>query len=551
MIQRRGSVLLLVLVVVVMLTLASFGLCNLMIARRRGAATFGQKLQVEAIAASGVDYIAGELLRDEESVRRDGGLYDNPELFRGVVVVDEESGHGMGRFTVIAPGDTSVTTGSAGDGAGDGAVRYGLENESARINLNTLLRFEKIRRGAARRLLSALPEMTEEIADAILDWIDDDDRPRRFGAEANDYSGLQPPYGPRNAPLESIEELLLVRGVTAALLFGADRNRNGRLDPAEADLPSATAGLAAGGWARYLTLYSEERTVRPDGTPKINVNDPDLKQLFADLETALGSKEATFIVAARQFGTQEPRHSKRANNRKDSGASNNTKKARKARQAKAVQPAAQGTGKFEIDLDRPAAHAIKSVLDLIGVEVHVPPAGQGASEQVLPSPFSDRRTAMSDYLPDLMDQLTVSGEATIAGRIHVNLAPPLVLLGIPGMTERIVDDIVAARDREVVAERPGRRHATWLLTEGIVGLKKMKKLAPFLTAAGHVYRAQIVGYFDRGGPSARLEVVLNATTRPPRRLLWRDISRLGRGFSLEALGVDRDASLSGTRLGRG
>ena len=36
-----------------------------------------------------------------------------------------------------------------------------------------------------------------------------------------------PPYAPRNGPLGSIEELLLVRGVTPALLFGADLNRNG------------------------------------------------------------------------------------------------------------------------------------------------------------------------------------------------------------------------------------------------------------------------------------------------------------------------------------
>ncbi|MFV2065749.1 MAG: general secretion pathway protein GspK [Pirellulales bacterium] len=524
MIQRRGSVLLLVLVVVVMLTLASFGLCNLMIEHRRGVSAFGQKLQAEAIAASGVARIASELMQDTETVRRDGGLYNNPGLFRGVVVVDEEAGGRIGRFTVVAPSDAYLSGGSADYGG----IRYGLENESARINLNALLALEKVRRGAARRMLSALPEMTEEIADAILDWIDQDDQPRRFGAEANDYSGLQPPYVPRNGPLESIEELLLVRGVTPTLLFGADRNRNGILDPKEAANPSATNGLEVGGWARYLTIYSEERTAQPDGTPKINVNGSDLKGLFTDLETALGSDAATFIVAARQFGTEEPRDSKQSGSAGASGK-------KKARKAKAVQPVTQSTGSVEIDFDRPAGEKIKSILDLVGVEVRLPPVAEGESERVLTSPFSDRRTAMSDYLSDLMDQLTVSEEATIVGRIHVNLAPPLVLLGIPGMTEPIVDAIVAARDPEVVAERPGRRHATWLLTERIVGLKKMKKLLPFLTATGHVYRAQVVGYFDQGGASARLEVVLSATTRPPRRLLWRDISRLGRGFSIGAL----------------
>ena len=40
--------------------------------------------------------------------------------------------------------------------------------------------------------------MTEAIADAILDWIDPDDAPRPFGAEAEYYQGLGVPYVPRN-----------------------------------------------------------------------------------------------------------------------------------------------------------------------------------------------------------------------------------------------------------------------------------------------------------------------------------------------------------------
>ncbi len=39
--------------------------------------------------------------------------------------------------------------------------------------------------------------------------------------------GLDPPYAPRNGPMETIEELLLVRGVTPELLFGVDANHNG------------------------------------------------------------------------------------------------------------------------------------------------------------------------------------------------------------------------------------------------------------------------------------------------------------------------------------
>ena len=41
-------------------------------------------------------------------------------------------------------------------------------------------------------------------------WIDPDDDVRPYGCEAEHYSGLSPPYGPRNGPLLSVEELLLV-----------------------------------------------------------------------------------------------------------------------------------------------------------------------------------------------------------------------------------------------------------------------------------------------------------------------------------------------------
>ena len=496
--RRRGSVLLLVLVVVAMLTLAGFGFSHLMFEHRRGTWAFGRQLQAEAMVESGAQLVLSVLGRDDETIQHDGGLFDNPELFRGVLVVDDATRRGRGRFSVLA------TRTDADQGSG---VRYGLENESARINLNALLALDQQKDGAARRMLSALPEMTEEIADAILDWLDQDDQPRRFGAEANDYLGLDPPYAPKNGPLEAIEELLLVRGVTPELFFGADRNRNGILD-ADEMTESGTGSLPVDGWSRYLTLDSRERNLQPDGTPKINVNSSDLRQLYRDLEAALGKEVATFVVAYRQHGGQQ------------AGGTDQP--------ARAVQ----------IDFAQKARQEIKTILDLIATQVRLPARAEGQPQQVLESPFSENRAALNEYLPELMDQLTVRGETTIEGRINLNLAPAVVLLGIPGMTVDMVDDIVATRDPEVTAERPGRRHATWILAEGIATLEQMKSLLPFVTAGGDVYRAQIVGYYEEGGPTARILTVISATTSPPRRLRWRNISRLGRGYSLELLGLD-------------
>ena len=67
-----------------------------------------------------------------------------------------------GRLTIFAP---DLTT----DGY-YGGTRYGLENESARLNLNTILLADKSGgdENGGRKLLMALPGMTESIADAIL-----------------------------------------------------------------------------------------------------------------------------------------------------------------------------------------------------------------------------------------------------------------------------------------------------------------------------------------------------------------------------------------------
>ena len=55
---------------------------------------------------------------------------------------------------------------------------------------------------------------------AIEDWRDNDDDTRPFGAESLYYAGLSKPYRPANQDFQSVEELLLVRGVTPGLLYG-------------------------------------------------------------------------------------------------------------------------------------------------------------------------------------------------------------------------------------------------------------------------------------------------------------------------------------------
>ncbi len=107
------------------------------------------------------------------------------------------------------------------------------------------------------------------------------------------------------------------------------------------------------------------------------------------------------------------------------------------------------------------------------------------------------------------------------------------------MTQDIVDQIMSNRQPDPsTGTDPSQNYETWIYTNGIVKLAQMKSLMPYVTAGGSVYKAQIVGYFDGGGPAARSEAIIDAsdtTTGAARIVFWRDMTHLGRGFPLDTL----------------
>jgi hypothetical protein len=178
------------------------------------------------------------------------------------------------------------------------------------------------------------------------------------------------------------------------------------------------------------------------------------------------------------------------------------------------------------------------VLDLIGPGVQVTRRRGDRNETVIvDSPFPNLPTAMKLYLPMLLENVAANANPTIPGRININQAPRTVLEGIPGMTTEMVDQILSKRQPEQTDDQKDRQSETWLMTEEIVTLEQMKAMIPFVTAGGSVFQAQIVGYFEQGGPAARVEAVFDTSGEAPRLLFWRDLGHLGRGYTLSTLGV--------------
>jgi type II secretory pathway component PulK len=504
-------VLVLVLVVIAVLTLGGFTFTELMLAERKAASLAASQAQARASADSGMELIRMMVSKDRDTLNQLGGLYENKAAFRGRLVVDGATSQQRSRFAVLAPRlDRGTIAG----------IRFGLEDESTRLNINALLLAEKTVPGSGRDMLMFLPGMTDEAADSILDWIDEDDEAREFGAEVDYYSTLPMPYAPKNAPLETVEELLLVKGVYPALLFGSDSNRNGVLDGNEPG-PDALGiddpdGSMVRGWAGYLTLWSLESNLRPDGRPRVNVNQSDMNKLYNELLEALGNDAwASYIVAYRQ-----------------NGASTSTK------EGVPMLPAPP-------DLNKKGKKKITQIIELIGSRIDVKSTdAQGKTvTTVVDSPFvytPGVAGIMNTYLPILMDNLTTSDKPVIPGRININQAPRLVLAGIPGMTDTILEAILSERNPDPAQADPERRYETWLLANGIVTLEEMKAMQPFICGGGNVYRAQVVGYYEKDGPAARIEVVIDATVKPPKVVFWRDLSHLGRGYAVETLGIGTD-----------
>ena len=291
--RRRGVVLLLVLIVVTMLALGSLGFAELMLNEHRAALTASRQSQARAFAEAGREVARQFLDRYPDDIQTAGGLYDNPQRFSSQIVADDASPRNQGRFTILAPRiDDTVVAGA----------RYGLQDESAKINLATLLAYDQSSGSVssdgddsadnttAHAILMGLPGMTDETADAILDWIDPDDTPREQGAETDYYSSLDHGYTPRNRAPTTVEELLQVKGVTPELLFGYDAVKLGysSSDAVSGVISGGTLdGAMDHGWAAYLTLWSAESTLKSDGTPKINLNQKDMSALYTQLAAVL------------------------------------------------------------------------------------------------------------------------------------------------------------------------------------------------------------------------------------------------------------------------
>jgi general secretion pathway protein K len=156
---------------------------------------------------------------------------------------------------------------------GDGLLNAKIEDERGKLNLNDLAvsgdpLIKKAKVGRVKRLFE-LVQINPDLVDAIVDWVDDNDVPEPSGAESIYYQTLRPSYRAANAPLQTLLELRLIKGMT----------------------PEIMAKLA-----KLVTVYPNE------GQSKVNLNTAD-PLVIQSLDPGITQSVAADIIQSRPYKT--------------------------------------------------------------------------------------------------------------------------------------------------------------------------------------------------------------------------------------------------------
>ena len=198
---EKGIALFLVLWVLTLLSVIVGEFCYSM--RTEVNITRNFKYQTEAyyIALAGLNMAIGELIRN---------TMIPPKTREDLLPGEEEE-------TEAEPSRWRVNTDIPPVSFGTGQFKVTIGNESGKVNIN------RANRDMLIMLLKGFdldPQDQDVIVDSILDWRDPNNLHRVNGAEDNYYQSLPEPYECKDGDFDTVEELLMVRGVTPEIFYG-------------------------------------------------------------------------------------------------------------------------------------------------------------------------------------------------------------------------------------------------------------------------------------------------------------------------------------------
>lgn len=173
---------------------------------------------------------------------------------------------------------------------GDGGYRVKMVDESGKIDINSMTEVSGI---ILKNLLmnAGVAEADADIiVDSVLDWKDPDDLHRLHGAESDYYMSLPTPYKAKDADFDTVEELLLVRGMKPEILHGSGE-RKGIIDFLTVNAKSAQININAAPTEVLLAIPG----VTPDLAESI-ISLRQTKELLSAQEAGLPAESTPFVT---------------------------------------------------------------------------------------------------------------------------------------------------------------------------------------------------------------------------------------------------------------
>jgi hypothetical protein len=348
----------------------------------------------------------------------------------------------------------------------------GISDEAGKVNIN--------KPALANTQLEALPGMTSTMADSILSWTGQTAGSDAAGSDY--YESLPEPYEMKTGPFESVDELLLIKDITPAALWGQDLNHDGVVTDAErqaATVASSSSGNAISnafssvnngsssgmsslfnntsrGFFNDVTVYSYEPV-----TTRVNVNVAgNANRLQTILTTAFGASQAGSYM-----GKWQQRVSPRPG---------------------------RPPGRF---------NGFGDLANQLGMQ---------------PADFGK-----------IADKLLMANApgAKLYGQVNLNTASKEVLLAMgadANIQQADVDTIISAQESNA---NSGTTSVAWAYTS--LPAAQAYAITPFITGQSFQYSADIVAVGKDGRSFKRARIVVDASTTPSTIVYRKDLTSLG------------------------
>jgi type II secretory pathway component PulK len=166
---------------------------------------------------------------------------------------------------------------------GQGSVSLKLVELESKLNINTadplLLQHVLEQQGVDAGLITS-------VSDSIQDWIDPDDSTRPAGAESDYYQG-KGGYDAKNGPLDNIDELQLIQGITPAMFTGVSETADNR------PFARHKMGFSRAGDENYTFGLRDVFTPFSNGKVNLLTADENVLQLLPGVDTSAAQAIAT------------------------------------------------------------------------------------------------------------------------------------------------------------------------------------------------------------------------------------------------------------------